>query len=148
MVREPVATLRQLHPRSRFIALLDTTDLLYPGDVLAAKLDGCCFRHELGESIPHVLRAVALGDAWFSRKVVEWLLADNASLSTIDGYADLTAREQQVLALLLRGWPNDQIAHELHLAKQTVRNYSKNIYRKLNVHSRIELIARFRQNFT
>ncbi len=53
----------------------------------------------------------------------------------------LTAREQQILSLLARGWNNAQIAAELHLDEQTVRNHIRHIYAKLGVRSRAEAIV-------
>ena len=50
----------------------------------------------------------------------------------------LTEREEQVLHLLAQGLNNVQIADELNLGKQTIRNYVSRIYSKLEVSSRVE----------
>ena len=54
---------------------------------------------------------------------------------------DLTAREQQVVGLLLRGYTLPQVGEHLGVSLNTARYYAKAIYRKLGIHSKAELIA-------
>ncbi len=49
---------------------------------------------------------------------------------------ELSKHEREVLERLARGLNNEQIAEELGIATQTVRNYISTIYDKLGVHSR------------
>ncbi|MCI0712254.1 MAG: protein kinase, partial [Chloroflexi bacterium] len=57
----------------------------------------------------------------------------------------LTRREQEVIKLIVEGKSNAEIARELFLALSTVKGYLNNIYKKLNVRNRIELIVKARQ---
>jgi len=43
--------------------------------------------------------------------------------------------------LIAEGESTDQIAEDLHIARETVRNHVRSVLRKLEVHSRIEAIA-------
>lgn len=54
----------------------------------------------------------------------------------------LTPRQREVLTLLARGCSTDQIADELHLSKETVRNHVRGLLRGLAVHSRLEAVSR------
>ena len=56
----------------------------------------------------------------------------------------LTARESEVLKLLLDGASNREIARELVLSLNTVKKHVLNIHRKLNVQSRVQLITKAR----
>ncbi|MEA2161309.1 MAG: hypothetical protein QOD66_3689 [Solirubrobacteraceae bacterium] len=53
----------------------------------------------------------------------------------------LTPRQSEVLQLLGAGASTDQIAAELHLSKETVRNHIRQILRVLGAHSRLEAVA-------
>jgi len=57
---------------------------------------------------------------------------------------ELTPRQHEILALLSDGASTDQIAGELHLSKETVRNHIRHILMQLHVHSRLAAVARAR----
>jgi PAS domain S-box-containing protein len=53
----------------------------------------------------------------------------------------LTPRQRDVLELLARGSTTDQIAMELHIARETVRNHIRAVLAALGAHSRVEAVA-------
>jgi PAS domain S-box-containing protein len=53
----------------------------------------------------------------------------------------LTPRQSEILRLLQRGRSTRQIAEELHLSLETVRNHIRRLLRALGVHSRLEAVA-------
>jgi PAS domain S-box-containing protein len=53
----------------------------------------------------------------------------------------LTPRQVEVLRLLCRGASTDQIARELQLSRETVRNHVRHLLRALDVHTRLEAVA-------
>ncbi|MCK8639503.1 response regulator [Acinetobacter schindleri] len=59
---------------------------------------------------------------------------------------DMTQREQETLQLIAKGLNNKLIARELGISDGTVKVYVKNLLRKLNVHSRLELSVWAHQN--
>ncbi len=59
----------------------------------------------------------------------------------------LTAREREVLHLLLEGTSNREIARNLILSMNTVKKHVLNICRKLNVRSRAQVIAKMRSRY-
>jgi PAS domain S-box-containing protein len=59
--------------------------------------------------------------------------------------AHLTPRQLEVLRLLERGRSTKQIAQELHLSPDTVKNHVRHLLSALGVHSRLEAIAAVRQ---
>jgi PAS domain S-box-containing protein len=58
----------------------------------------------------------------------------------------LTPRQVEVLRLLEQGRSTRQIAQELHLSPETVRNHIRHLFRALGVHSRLEAVAIARQS--
>jgi DNA-binding CsgD family transcriptional regulator len=71
--------------------------------------------------------------------------AQATEVAAIDCMEDLglTPREREVLTLLLTDIAAKQIAHQLKISTSTFNYHSANLYRKLEVNSRIELITRF-----
>lgn len=51
----------------------------------------------------------------------------------------LTSREQEVLALVAKGWSNKEIASHLVISEYTVKNHLKNIMQKLHLRNRVQL---------
>jgi two-component system, NarL family, response regulator DevR len=93
---------------------------------------------------PEVLLAAAR-DTTLSKRC--WLLGDDPTpreYRPSPGRADqdLTDREREILALLMRRLTNEEICVELCLARQTVKNHVSNVLRKLGLSSRRELHAR------
>ena len=58
------------------------------------------------------------------------------------GLDALSAREREVAALVLAGKRNTDIARELFLSPKTIESHTRNIYSKLGVSSRVELVTR------
>lgn len=54
----------------------------------------------------------------------------------------LTARQLQVLKLLAGGCSTDRIASKLNLSRETVRNHVRDLLRALDVHSRVQAVAK------
>jgi len=57
----------------------------------------------------------------------------------------LTPRQHEVLQLLADGASTDQIAEELVLSRETVRNYVRHILQALRAHSRLEAVVKARR---
>jgi LuxR family maltose regulon positive regulatory protein len=60
-------------------------------------------------------------------------------------FEPLTDREREVLSLLAEGLTNPEIAEALVVATGTVKAHTASIYRKLDVHNRMEAAARARE---
>jgi ligand-binding sensor domain-containing protein/DNA-binding CsgD family transcriptional regulator len=78
--------------------------------------------------------------AWRKIKSAPRSLGENQE-GVIETY-DLTAREQEILRFVLQGARNKDIEKKLFISASTVRNHISNIYQKLGVRNRLELINR------
>ncbi len=74
---------------------------------------------------------------------VEYVGHVPVDLPDIDDSEPLTARESQIVQLLMVGYANADIASTLGVAEQTVKFHLSNIYRKLGVTSRAQVVAMF-----
>jgi len=59
----------------------------------------------------------------------------------------LTPRQSEILRLLEHGRSTDQIARELHLSQETVRNHIRRLLRALGAHTRLEAVALARHGY-
>lgn len=85
------------------------------------------------------ISAVARGEATFAPAVLSRVLKLLRPGS--GGTESLTTRETEVLRRLADGLTTEQIAADLYVSVNTVRNHVNNIIRKLNVHSRLEAVS-------
>ena len=100
-------------------------------------------KKELNENLIYTLRAITQGERLFSATVVEQLY-EQELLPRIDAkQAELTPREEEVFVFLIQGLENAQIAQEIGVREQSVRNYVSRVYAKLGVSGRLEFMNRF-----
>jgi DNA-binding NarL/FixJ family response regulator len=69
------------------------------------------------------------------------LLTDVDDEPTVPPPANLTPRQAEILRLLEQGRSTKQIAQELHLSTETVRNHIRHLMQALGVHTRLEAVA-------
>lgn len=93
------------------------------------------------EELMAAIQDVMQDASWFSRSVVERLAEIRAGSVDTSRVNELTRRERQVLEHVAMGQNNAQIAAELGIASQTVRNYITAVYEKIGVRSRVEAVV-------
>jgi len=128
---EAATAIRAEFPHARMIAL--TT---YGGDedirrALAAGVQSYLTKDVLHDELIKAIRAVHAGQTYLPSGVA-------AALAAQMPRPDLSAREVQVLELIVRGLANKQIAYSLNIAEHTVQNHVKNILSKLGVQDRTQ----------
>lgn len=98
------------------------------------------------DEVAGAVRAVTRGHALISPSMAAKLLVEFNALSerAADrqraGDPKLTDRELQVLRLVGKGMSNREIASELFIAENTVKNHVRNMLEKLGMHSRMEAV--------
>ena len=97
---------------------------------------------ELLESIEDAHQGGSPMSSSVARQVVQFFSKPEASQSEVEG---LSAREQEILNLLVKGHAYKIIADELSLSVNTVRMFIRRIYKKMHVHSRSEATAQVKK---
>jgi two-component system NarL family response regulator len=128
---EAALMIRSEFPGARMIALST-----YGGDedirrALAAGVHAYLTKDVLHDELLKAIRAVYAGQTYLPAAVA-------ASLAAQLPRPDLSAREVQVLALIVQGQANKQIAFSLSIAEHTVKNHVKSILSKLGVQDRTQ----------
>ena len=102
------------------------------------------------DEVADTVRAVHGGQSLINPSMAGKLLTEFATLAKRDDDTDraqevpaprLTEREMQVLKLVARGMNNRDIAKELFISENTVKNHVRNILEKLHLHSRMEAVV-------
>jgi len=99
---------------------------------------------QLLESIRDVFKGGAPMSSHIARKVVKHFHL--IGVSPMDA-ENLSPREREVLDLLSQGYIYKEIADRLKIGSETVRTYVKNICHKMHVRSRVEAVAKHRQEY-
>lgn len=137
----PTATraICQKHPQIRVIALTSFKE----GDLVKNALEAGAISYLLkdvtGEDLVKAIRAAHAGRVTLSPDVAQTLV-ETANQPPIPGLT-LTEREHQVLAIMVEGFNNKQIADKLTISLSTVKSHVSNILLKLAVTSRTEAVT-------
>jgi two-component system NarL family response regulator len=128
---EAALAIKKEYPNARLVAL--TT---YGGDedikrALNAGVQAYLTKDVLHDELLKAIRAVYAGQTYLPSGVA-------AALAAQMPRPDLSAREVQVLELIVKGMANKQIAYALSIAEHTVKNHVKNILSKLGVQDRTQ----------
>lgn len=123
--------IRRDFPRARLIALST-----YGGDddirrALEAGMRAYLTKDVLHDELVTAIHAVYDGGSYLPAGIA-------AALAAQMPRPDLSAREMQVLELVVQGLLNKQIAHALNISEYTVKNHIKNIFEKLEVEDRTQ----------
>lgn len=141
---EAARAIKSSHPEIAIVALTIHEDEEYFFKMLEAGASGYVPKRAAPEELITAIRAAANGEVYLYPSLAKLLVKDYLSQdrpaegkSALD---NLTEREQEVLSKLADGANNEQIAEVLFISPKTVERHRENIMRKLNLHSRAELV--------
>jgi DNA-binding NarL/FixJ family response regulator len=141
---ECTARLKVLLPKTQIVILtaVDDDELVFMA--LEAGADGYLLKRTKPEDLRTALLDVLSGGApmtsEIARRVVE---SFRRPAKSREQAVHLSAREEEVLLLLSKGYSNKEIADRLSLSVDTVGSHLKHIYEKMHVRSRAEAVARY-----
>jgi len=104
---------------------------------VASRLDGIICRNISGTDLVDSLRRVARGQRYVQHSnITAMTAADTVGTRVRDR---LTPKEMQIVALIVQGCKNRDIANQLNTKEQVIKNYLRGIYDKTGVSDRLEL---------
>jgi two-component system response regulator NreC len=137
---------REIKKRISEVAIVALTiheDEEYFFKMLEAGASGYVPKRAAPEELLTAIRAAANGQVYLYPSLAKLLVRDfldGGRVSSEQTASDLTDREQEVLTYLAEGASNEEIASSLVISPKTVARHRENIMRKLNLHSRAELV--------
>ncbi len=128
--------IRQQFPDVQVLALTSFKDVQLVQNVLQAGAIGYLLKDVSADELAQAIRAAHAGRATLAPEAAQ-ALVHAATQPPTPGF-DLTERERAVLALLVEGLNNTQIAAQLFVSPSTVKSHVSNLLSKLGVTSRTE----------
>ncbi|CAN5540957.1 response regulator transcription factor [soil metagenome] len=114
-------------------------------DAIKAGANGYLLKKDSPQKILDAIEEVYKGESpmngMMAAKVLDYF-HQSPQKKTLLYESNLTEREKEILHLLIKGLSYKEIAASIFISVETLNSHIKNIYRKLNVHSRNELASR------
>lgn len=140
------ARLKPLLPRTQILILTVSADSDTVFSALEAGADGYLLKRSSPEELQSAVLDVMRGGVPMTSEIARRVIASfRRQPAKADAAGKLTPREEEILALLAKGFVSKEIAGKLGVSYETVRDHLKHIYEKLHVHSRGEAVARFKE---
>jgi DNA-binding NarL/FixJ family response regulator len=134
-------------PSAKIIMLTISDEEADLYDAIKAGAMGYLLKEISIEEVASAVRAVYNGQSLISPSMASKLLTEFATMVRKDDERQqvptprLTDREMEVLKLVAKGMNNRDIAKELFISENTVKNHIRNILEKLQLHSRMEAVV-------
>jgi len=138
--------IREKSPMTKVLILSGFDDEEFITEALHHGAKGYLLKTLTPADLVKAIRATHAGELWVERKVVtqvlESLLQKVANLQRPlpENRKGLTGREQEVVKWAIQGMTNKEIAAQLGISDKTVKAHLSNIFSKLNVSRRLQLL--------
>ena len=139
---EGIRRMKSLSPSTEFIVLTIYESHQKVFEAICAGATGYLVKSLTPDEVVDKVREVVAGGAPMTPHIARQVLAMLSSALAPHGEYRLTAREQQVLDLMVEGLTRKDIADRLFVSPSTILTHSRNIYSKLHVHTRSGAVAK------
>ena len=142
---EAVRRIMQEVPSVRILMLSMHSNFEYVSEALKAGARGYVMKEATSTRLVAAMDTLRSGEYFLDGQVSQDIVASLSSAQQESNvqderYALLSPREQQVMRLVAEGGSSRQIAADLGLSAKTVENHCTNLMKKLDVHTRMELV--------
>jgi len=132
--------IREKYPAVQVIALTSFKEREMVEGALQAGAIGYLLKDVSADELAHAIRAAAAGKTTLASEAAQVLIQSTRAPAENPGF-DLTVREREVLALMVEGLNNQQIAERLVVSVSTAKFHVSSILSKLNAASRTEAVS-------
>ncbi|PYS47331.1 MAG: DNA-binding response regulator [Acidobacteria bacterium] len=135
--------LKQVCPQVKVLTLTRHTDDAYLQQILRAGASGYVLKQSPPAELLHAIRAIASGGKYLDPAVAGKLIGSYAGRTASlrgDAQGSLSEREAEILRLIAWGYSNKEIAARLEISVKTVETHKSNAMKRLDMHSRIDIV--------
>jgi DNA-binding NarL/FixJ family response regulator len=135
--------LKQACPQVKVLALTVHEEKGYVQQLLQAGASGYVLKLAAAAELIHAIRVVAAGGVYLDPSVARIIVANyrhKPSLGEGVQRSQLSERETEVLCLIAKGYTIKEIAAHLDLSVKTVETYKTRLLKKLDLHSRADIV--------
>jgi DNA-binding NarL/FixJ family response regulator len=143
---EATQRIKELLPHVKILVLTNSDEEADLYDSIKAGASGYLLKEISDEEVADSIRSVVQGHSRISPAMASKLLSEFQAMTKREDDRQplapprLTDRELQVLRLVAKGLANRDIAGQLFISENTVKNHIRNILEKLQLHSRMEAV--------
>jgi DNA-binding NarL/FixJ family response regulator len=130
--------IRRKYPKTKIIALTSFAEQNMVQGALQAGANGYLQKNVTAKELGNAIRSACEGRVTLSPEAAQ-VLANSAAQPQIPGW-QLTERERDILKCMVDGLNNNEIAGTLFISLGTVKFHVSNIFHKLGVDSRVEVV--------
>jgi two-component system NarL family response regulator len=141
---EAITAVRNAAPDARIVMLTVSDEEADLYEAIKGGASGYLLKDASTDEVAQAVRVVADGQSLISPSMAMKLLDEFKQMSRADrsqpATPRLTERELEVLRFVAKGLNNREIAKQLFISENTVKNHVRNILEKLQLHSRMEAV--------
>jgi two-component system nitrate/nitrite response regulator NarL len=143
---EALRELGKLGLQTRIIILTAAIEREQVVEALQLGAHGIVLKHSAIDVLLKSIRCVSTGQHWVDQENVTDLIQAIRSMApptrslAVNQNLGVTARELQIVALIVAGYTNRDIARKLTISEHTVKHHLTNIFDRLGVSNRLELV--------
>lgn len=139
---ENILKLSQQHPALKLVIITDNNEPEQILKVLKANVAGFLTKACSKQEVINAFHAVADGQKFFCNRVLDLLMENKLKKNSAPNASTLSPREIQIIRYISEGKSTQQIADNLNLSPHTINAHRKNILKKLDASTPIELILK------
>ncbi len=141
---ECTTRLKMLLPKTQILILTAVEDFELVFMALEAGADGYLLKRTKPEDLRAAMLDVLGGGAPMTSEIARRVVESFRRVSHLPKQTvHLSAREEEILILLSKGYSNKEIAEQISISVETVGSHLKHIYEKLHVRSRTEAVMHY-----
>lgn len=139
---EGIPTLKSKFPDSKIIILTGHNDQELIMNSIKIGAVGYALKSAQLSTLVDIIRQVSKLGAYIDQTLVEKVILSLQQKNNNSILDALTFREKEIVSLVEKGLSYKQMSDQLFVTTYTINYHLKNIYKKLNIHSKSELLSR------